>query len=73
MKAVEFKGKLSDEDNMVVPGEIARQIPAGSNLRVILLWDDGDDWLRIGKERFADAYAPEDVVYEKLIDESASR
>jgi hypothetical protein len=74
MKAVEFKGKLSDEDNMVVPGEIARQIPAGSNLRVILLWDDdGDDWLRIGKERFADAYAPEDVVYEKLIDEPASR
>jgi hypothetical protein len=73
MKAVEFKGKLSDEDNMVVPAEIARQIPAGSNLRVILLWDDGDDWLRIGKERFADAYAPEDVVYEKLIDESASR
>lgn len=73
MKAVEFKGKLSDEDNMVVPAEIARQIPAGSNLRVILLWDDGDDWLRIGKERFADAYAPEDVVYEKLIDEPASR
>lgn len=74
MNAIEFKSKLSAEDNMVVPGEIARQIPAGSDIRVILLWDgDGDDWLRVSKERFADAYAPEDAVYEKLIDEPVSR
>lgn len=74
MKAVEFEGTLSDGDRVVVPGRIAKQIPSGSDVRVILLWDDdSDDWRRFGNERFADAYAPEDEVYEKLIDEPASR
>ena len=75
MKAVEFESRVAESDQIPVPGEIARQIPAGSNVRVILLWGDGehDDWRDLSRERFAAAYAPEDSVYEKLIDEPPSR
>jgi hypothetical protein len=75
VKAVEFEGRLAPTEQIAVPGEIARQIPAGSNVRVILLWEDGeqDDWRNLARERFAAAYGPEDSVYEKLIDEPPSR
>lgn len=75
MKAVEFEGRLAPTEQISVPGEIARQIPAGSNVRVILLWDDSAeaDWRNLARERFAEAYSPEDSVYEKLIDEPPSR
>lgn len=79
MRAVEFESQVAPSDQIPVPGEIARQIPAGSNVRVILLWGDGegggeqDDWRDLARERFAAAYAPEDSVYEKLIDEPPSR
>ena len=37
MKALEFEGRLFPDDRMEIPDEIARQIPAGSDVRVILL------------------------------------
>jgi hypothetical protein len=75
VKAVEFEGRVAPSEQITVPGEIARQIPAGSNVRVILLWEDSeqDDWRDLARERFAAAYAPEDSVYEELIDEPSSR
>jgi hypothetical protein len=75
VKAVEFESQVAPSDQIPVPGEIARQIPAGSNVRVILLWGEGeqDDWRELSRERFAAAYAPEDSIYETLIDETPSR
>ena len=77
MKAVEFEGRVAPTDNISIPEEIARQIPAGSAVRVILLWEEGeqdqDDWRSLSRERLAAAYAPEDSVYEKLIDEIPNR
>ena len=75
MKAVEFDGTLASGDNIQVPPEVARELPAGSTVRVILLWDGEQDdaWSRKTRERFAAAYAPEDSIYEKLIDEPPSR
>jgi len=32
-----------------------------------------DDWRAAGRERFTAAYAPEDEVYERLIDDPAAR
>lgn len=75
MKAVEFEGQLTSGDQIQVPPDVAHELPAGSHVRVILLWESGeeDDWRRLSQERFASAYAPEDSVYEKLIDEPPSR
>lgn len=75
VKAVEFEGRVAPTEQIAVPGEIARHIPAGSNVRVILLWEEGgqEDWQDFARERFAAAYAPEDSVYEELIDEPLGR
>jgi hypothetical protein len=70
MKALEFDGLLAERNLIQLPPDVAEQIPEGSALRVILLFDSGgdDDWRMASSERFAAAYAEEDSVYEKLID-----
>ena len=74
MKSVEFESRVAPSDQIPIPGDIARQIPAGSNVRVIVMWGDGDhdDWRDLARRRFASAYAPEDAIYEKLIDDPPS-
>jgi hypothetical protein len=75
MKAVEFEGELASGGNIRIPPEVACELPAGSHVRVILLWEgnEEEDWRRNSLERFAAAYAPEDSVYEQLIHEPPSR
>lgn len=75
MKALEFESWLADGDKIQLPQEVAKQIPEGSAARVILLLEPEDEanWRRLSAERFADAYAEEDAVYEKLIDGPAIR
>jgi hypothetical protein len=75
MKAVEFESRLTSSDNIRIPPELARELPEGSRVRVIVLWggSEEDDWHRFSQEHFASAYAPEDSVYEKLIHEPPSR
>jgi hypothetical protein len=77
MKTIEFDTKLTTSDQIPVPADVAGQLPAGSNVRVILLWktdeDEDDDWRRQSLERFAAAYAAEDSVYEQLADDAPSR
>jgi hypothetical protein len=70
MKAVEFESRLANRDLIQIPPDVAREIPQGSSVRVILLFDSGDDetWRKAAAERFAKAYAEEDAVYESLID-----
>jgi hypothetical protein len=44
--------------------EAARDIPPGEQIRVVVMWS--------GRQRFEAAYGPGDVVYEQLMDDSAS-
>jgi hypothetical protein len=69
MKAVEFESQLGNNGRIELPSEVA-QLPAGSSVRVIVLWDldKDDDWQRLSIEGFANAYAEQDSVYEKLIE-----
>jgi hypothetical protein len=62
-------------DQIPVPADVAQQLPAGSTVRVTLLWETGEDedWRRLSLERFAGAYAPEYSVYEKLADDAPSQ
>ena len=75
MNALEFESRLTNKDRIQVPPEVARQIPQGSAVRVILLFDSGEDesWRRLSSERFASAYSEEDAVHEGLIHGPASR
>jgi hypothetical protein len=69
VKAIEFESTLVGQDSIRIPGDIAHELPADSAVRVILLWETGDDaaWRELGAVRFAAAYAPEDDVYEELV------
>jgi hypothetical protein len=76
MKAVEFKSTVNPGGQIGVPPELAQQIPAGEPLQVIVLWERSNldvAWRAAGRERFEAAYAPEDSVYEQLIDDAAAR
>ncbi len=66
MKALEFESRMTEGDRIPVPPHVARNVPVGAEVRVILLWDvdEEEGWRRLTAERFAAAYAPEDEVYE---------
>jgi len=75
MKAWEFESRLANTEQIQIPSGIAQQIPEGSAVRVILLFDTDEDesWHQLSLERFSAAYAEEDAVYEKLIHGPARR
>lgn len=74
MKAVEFEGTITPNGQIAIPAEIVGQLPSGQPLRVVLQWDAAADedsaWRAQGRERFEAAYAPEDAIYEQLMDET---
>ena len=76
MKTADFRGEISSNGQIVVPPEIASQIPSGEKLEVVLRWGDSDDenaWRETGRRRFEAAYADEDSVYEELMDDASAR
>ena len=76
MKAVEFESTITREGQIALPPEVAREIPAGEQLRVVVMWEPAgqdSEWLSAGRRRFEAAYCPEDAVYEQLIDDPTTR
>ena len=75
MKSAEFDGPLMN-GQLAVPPEVARKVPAGETIHVVLLWNDesaDDAWSHAGRKQFESAYVPEDAIYEKLIDDTSAR
>jgi hypothetical protein len=72
MKALEFDSTISESGDIALPPEVASEIPAGHPLRVVVMWDSGVDtaWRASGRRAFEVAFAPEDEIYEQLLDES---
>lgn len=69
MKTVEFEATVNRSGHIVLPQELARDIPSGERVRVVLLWDAApadSAWREAGRRRFEQAYCPEDAVYEQL-------
>jgi len=74
MKAIEFQSTLTQEGQIALPPEFSGEVPAGEQLRVVVMWDTLDDpWRLAGRERFEAACGPEDSVYEQLMDDAAPR
>jgi hypothetical protein len=43
MKAIEFDAQLTSGDRIQIPLEVARELPESGHIRVILLWQAGED------------------------------
>jgi hypothetical protein len=70
MKAVEFASTMTQEGQISLPPEVAREVPAGEQLRVVIMREPSgsdDAWRSAGWRRFEAAYGPGDDVYEQLI------
>jgi len=76
MRAVEFETTMNEAGQIYLPAEFAGDVPAGQQLKVVLMWDAGSvdsAWRAAGRLKFEQAYCAEDVVYEQLIDETPGR
>ncbi len=76
MKALEFETTLTNQNQIALPAEFAGDIPAGQPLRVMVMWESesvDSAWRAAGRRKFEEAYAPEDVIYEQLIDDTPVR
>jgi hypothetical protein len=74
MKVVEFEGTVRENGQIEFPADVAGQLTPGESLRVVLERDDeGSAWRSEGRKSFEAAYAPEDSIYEQLMDETPTR
>jgi hypothetical protein len=72
MTAVEFNGVVDERGQIALPVDVASQIPPGEQLHVVVMWDGPESdaaWRMVGRAAFASAYAPQDSVYEDLIND----
>jgi hypothetical protein len=74
LKTVEFEAILAASRSIEVPPDVAAQLRAGSNVRVIVMWETPEEedeaWRTLTSERFALGYALEDSIFDQLIDVS---
>ena len=76
MKTADFRGELTPNGQIVVPPEIASQVPPGEQIQVVLNWGisvDDAAWRAVGRRQFEAAYAADDSVYELLIHDTSTR
>lgn len=73
MKTVEFETMMTQEGQIVLPSEFIGDIPAGQQLKVVVMWEVDSAWRSTGRLRFEEAYCAEDKVYEQLIHEAPGR
>jgi hypothetical protein len=76
MKTADFRGELTPDGQIVVPPEIASQVPPGEQIQIVLQWGvslDDAAWRAAGRRRFEAAYAADDSVYELLNHDPSTR
>ncbi|MFL5331574.1 MAG: hypothetical protein ACJ8C4_22010 [Gemmataceae bacterium] len=69
MNAVEFQTELKPDQTLLVPADVARNIPAGQSVRVIVLFGQTEsdvDWERSVTTEFGGGYADSDAIYDQL-------
>ena len=76
-EAVEFEGTVTPNGQIAIPDEIAGQLPPGEALHVVLqrCRATDEDGVRRAQSRhpFEAAYAPEDAIYDQLMEEASTR
>jgi hypothetical protein len=70
VKTADFQGEITPNGQIAVPPEIARQVPVGEKIAVVLSWgqlEEDNAWREAARRKFESAYAPEDSVYQQLM------
>ena len=76
MKTADFRGELTPNGQIIVPPEIASQVPPGEQIQIVLQWGISEDdaaWRAAGRRQFEAAYADDDSIYELLIHDTSTR
>ena len=76
MKTADFRGELTPNGQIVVPPEIASQVPPGEQIQIVLQWGvSAEDaaWRANGRRQFEAAYVADDSIYESLIHDAPTR
>jgi len=76
MKSVEFEATLTNDGKIALPAEIAGDVPAGQELRIVVMWEGTSTdsaWTEAGRRRFEESYCAEDAVYEQLLNDASPR
>jgi hypothetical protein len=76
MKTADFSSELTPDGQIVVPPEIASQVPPGEQIQVVLQWNNSMydvAWRALGRQQFENAYTADDSVYELLIHDTPAR
>ncbi len=76
MTTIEFECAAGPAGQIAMPSDLASAIPQGTSLKVSIRWgadDEDEHWTVSSMRRFEAAYAPEDDIYEQLIDAIAIR
>lgn len=76
MKAVEFEATVNHNGVIMLPPEVAGDVPSGEPLRVVLMWDASSTdsaWRDAGRRQFEQAYCAADAVYEQLAADDAPK
>ena len=69
MKAVEFETTVNDNGQILLPADLAGNIPSGEPVRGVVMWDAASAdaaWRKTGRRKFEEAYCAADAVYEQL-------
>ncbi len=69
MKAIEFQTQLNPDQTLAVPTGVARSIPAGQPVRVLLLIaesESDEEWEKLAAVDFGQGYADNDAIYDQF-------
>ena len=69
-------GELRPDGRIVVPPEIASQVPHREHVQVLLQWGASEEdaaWRVAGRRQFESAFASDDSIYELLIHDPPTR
>jgi hypothetical protein len=76
---VEFNGVISAAGEIALPPEVISEVPAGEHLKVVIMREDLPEsdldaaCRAAGRRRFEAVYAPEDSIYEQLLEDIPNR
>jgi hypothetical protein len=69
MIAHEFQADVNPDGTLKLPEEVARRLPAGQRVRVLLLVAESEedrDWQKLTTEQFIAGYSEADAIYDQL-------
>lgn len=76
MQAVEFQTRLGADRAIRLPDELAKRVPAGKNVRILLLWEEepieyadwtDEEWSTMSMMEMAKSYTDDEPDYGDLL------